>query len=122
MKRALLVEDEGVVALLIESMLGELGYQVLGPVPRLSKAVKVAQDEAFDIAILDVNLNGLSSFPIANVLADKNIPYLFATGYGRRGIPAELSDTVVLQKPFRTKQLAKAIDDAIAANENDTRI
>lgn len=114
MKRALLVEDEGVVAILIESMLTELGYQVVGPVPRLAKALDVARGEDFDVAVLDVNLHGSSSFPIADVLLEKGVPFVFATGYGAPGIPSYLSATAVLQKPFRTQQLAEAIGQAVS--------
>lgn len=113
MKRAFLVEDEGVVALLIESMLSELGYDVTGPVPRLAKAVDVALSETFDVAVLDVNLNGTPSFPVADILIQKGIPFIFATGYGAPGIPPYLSHMSVLQKPFRTQQLADAIGHAV---------
>lgn len=113
MKRAFLVEDEGVVALLIESMLGDLGYQVVGPVPRLAKALDVARAEEFDIAVLDVNLNGTPSFPVADILIEKRVPFVFATGYGAPGIPQCLSRAAVLQKPFKTAQLAEAIKTAL---------
>lgn len=111
--RALLVEDEGVIALMIESMLQDLGYQVVGPVPRLAKALEVAKTEQFDIAILDVNLNGTPSFPIADQMIARGIPFVFATGYGAPGIPNYLSAAAVLQKPFKTKQLAEAIKVAL---------
>lgn len=113
MKRALLVEDEGVVALLIESMLSDLGYHVVGPVPRLAKGLDVARTGEFDVAVLDVNLHGSPSFPIADVLIEKGIPFVFATGYGAPGIPPYLSGTTVLQKPFKTQQLADAIGEAV---------
>jgi CheY-like chemotaxis protein len=113
MKRALLVEDEGVVALLIESMLQELGYEVLGPIPRLAKALDVARSEVFDIGVLDVNLNGTPSFPVADVLIERGVPFVFATGYGAPGIPAYLASSTVLQKPFRSHQLADAIGSAV---------
>jgi len=114
MKRALLVEDEGVVALLIESMLTELGYQVVGPFPRLAKAIDIAQSEPFDLAVLDVNLNGTPSFEVAELLIAKGVPLVFATGYGGQGIPAHLRDTVIVQKPFKSQQLAEAIAKASA--------
>lgn len=109
MKRALLVEDEAVVALLIESMLTDLGYEVVGPIPRLPKALDIASTESFDLAVLDVNLNGTPSFPIAEVMKANGIPFLFATGYGAPGIPDYLSHVAVLQKPFKIQQLAEAI-------------
>lgn len=109
MKRALLVEDEGVIALLIESMLTDLGYQVLGPASRLAKALDIAQSETFDVAVIDVNLNGTPSFPIAELMIAKRIPFVFATGYGASGIPDYLNTSPVLQKPFKLQQLADAI-------------
>lgn len=114
MKRALLVEDEGVVALLIESMLTDLGYQVVGPFPRLAKAIDIAQSETFDLAVLDVNLNGTPSFDVAELLLRKGVPLVFATGYGGQGIPSHLGDIVVVQKPFKGQQLAAAIAQAFA--------
>jgi CheY-like chemotaxis protein len=119
MKRAFLVEDEGVVALLIESMLDELGYEVIGPVPRLAKALDVARTEIFEIAVLDVNLNGTTSFPIADLLLDKGIPFVFATGYGAPGIPPYLGSHAVLQKPFKIQQLATAIGEATSQRGTD---
>lgn len=113
MKRALLVEDEGVVALLIESMLSELGYEVVGPIPRLPKALDIANAGSFDLAVLDVNLNGTPSFAVAEVMVAKGIPFLFATGYGAPGIPDYLNGTAVLQKPFKIQQLADAIGTAV---------
>lgn len=124
MKRALLVEDEGVVALLIESMLVDLGYEVLGPVPRLAKALDIAHSETFDVAVLDVNLNGTPSFALADVMIEKGIPFVFATGYGAPGLPDYLRGAAVLQKPFKTKQLIEAIDLATSkratSKRNDT--
>lgn len=113
-KLAFVVEDEGVVALLLESMLSDLGYDILGPVPRLPQALEWAQDKQFDIAILDVNLNGVPSFPVAEVLESRNIPFVFATGYGAQGIPDDLRHFVVVQKPFKTTQLEQAIAKSIS--------
>jgi DNA-binding response OmpR family regulator len=72
--RVLLVEDENLVALLLEDMLAELGHTVVGPVARLDKALEIAQLEAFDVAILDVNINGEEAYPIAEALATKSTP------------------------------------------------
>lgn len=120
MKRALLVEDEGVVALLIESMLQELGFVVVGPFPRLASALEVARSEAFDVGVLDVNLNGTPSFPVADILIERGVPFIFATGYGAPGIPPYLSSSTVLQKPFKSQQLAQAIGQVVAAQQGNT--
>lgn len=113
-KRALLIEDEGVVALLLESMLTELGYDILGPYPRLPQALQVASAEHFDAAVLDVNLNGTPSFPVAEILLQRRIPFVFATGYGAQGIPEHLRSCVVVQKPFKRDQLEAALVAASA--------
>jgi CheY-like chemotaxis protein len=82
--RVLLVEDEIMVALLLEEMLADLGHEVVGPVARLDKAVAMARQEALDIAILDVNLNGKEVFPVAAVLSARGIPFFFVTATAGR--------------------------------------
>ena len=103
--RVLLVEDEIMVALLLEEMLADLGHEVVGPVARLDKAVAMAQQEALDVAILDVNLNGQEVFPVAAALTARGIPFFFVTGYGRSGLRAPYADHPSLQKPFRRQAL-----------------
>lgn len=105
----LVVEDEALVAMLIEDMLTELGYEVLGPAMRLEPALKMARDETFDLAILDVNLANEQSFPIAQLLQERGIPFFFATGYGLRGLDERFRTVMTLQKPFESHQLADAI-------------
>ena len=105
--RVLLVEDENLVALLLEDMLAELGHTVVGPVARLDKALEAAQREAFDVAILDGNINGEESYPIAEALAARGIPFVFSTGYGKKSLRAPYSDRPALQKPFQRHDLQK---------------
>jgi len=105
--RVLLVEDENLVALLLEDMLAELGHTVVGPVARLDKALEAAQREAFDVAILDVNINGEAAYPIADALAARGIPFVFSTGYGKTSLRAPYSDRPALQKPFQRHELQK---------------
>jgi CheY-like chemotaxis protein len=105
--RVLLVEDENLVALLLEDMLAELGHTVVGPVARLDKALETVQLEAFDVAILDVNINGEESYPIAEALAARGIPFVFSTGYGKKSLPAPYSERPALQKPFQRHDLQK---------------
>jgi CheY-like chemotaxis protein len=73
-------------------MLAELGHKVVGPVARLDEAQEMAQREAFDIAILDVNINGGEAYPIAEALAARDIPFVFSTGYGKESLRAPYSD------------------------------
>ena len=109
----LVVEDEALVAMLIEDMLIELGYEVLGPAMRLEPALQMARDETFDLAVLDVNLANEQSFPVAQLLQERGIPFFFATGYGLRGLDERFKEVMTLQKPFEPHQLADAISSAL---------
>lgn len=112
--RVLLVEDETLVALLLEDMLGELGHAVVGPVARLDKALEMAAGEPIDIAILDVNINGGQSYPVAEALAARDIPFVFSTGYGQRSLPAQYRDQPTLQKPFQQHDLRRLLAEVFA--------
>lgn len=105
--RVLLVEDENLVALLLEDMLAELGHTVVGPVARLDKALETVQREAFDVAILDVNINGEEAYPIAEALVARGVPFIFSTGYGKKSLSAAYSDRPALQKPFQRHDLQR---------------
>jgi len=114
--RVLLVEDEIMVALLLEDMLAELGHTVMGPVARLDKALGMAQPEAFDL-FLDVNLDGEQVYPVAEVLAARGIPFVFVTGYGREGLRPPYGDRPTLQKPFRRHDLAQLLAKVCTAKQ-----
>jgi DNA-binding response OmpR family regulator len=105
----LIVEDEPLVAMLIEDMLVEMGFEILGPAMRLEPALEMAREESFDLAVLDVNLANEQSFPVAQVLKDRGIPFVFATGYGVTGLNGRFQEVTTLQKPFESDQLAHAI-------------
>ena len=107
--RVLIVEDEYLVALLVEDMLQTLGFEVAEIAPNINAATKAAESGEFDVAILDVNLNGAISNPVADILTRRNIPFIFATGYGKAG-PHELFAAVPsLQKPFEENDLERAL-------------
>jgi CheY-like chemotaxis protein len=107
--RVLVVEDEMTVAMLIEDMVSELAYEVAGVVPRLEDAMRLLDSETFDLAMLDVHLNGKTVFPFAAELEARDIPFLFATAYGPRGIPEAFRGHIVLQKPFGPVELRRAL-------------
>ena len=117
--RVLVVEDEILVAMLIEDMLADLGFEVLGPAMRLDAALKMALDESFDVAVLDVNLANEQSFPVAQLLQERGIPFVFATGYGLRGLDERFKEVTTLQKPFEPDQLANAISLALPFKDED---
>src|SRR3982750_2127731 len=98
--RVLVVEDEALVAMLIEDMLVDLGCVVVGIASTVEDALARISSSAFDLAILDVNLHGTESYPAAHALAFKSVPFLFSTGYGARGLPDALRSVPVLAKPF----------------------
>jgi CheY-like chemotaxis protein len=108
-RRALLVEDEGTVALLIEDMLVELGVIIVASVARLVEACEVARTAEIDFALLDVNLNGEMVFPVAHILRERQIPFMFSTGYGAGGPNKQFDDVPVIGKPFAIGQLNDAL-------------
>jgi CheY-like chemotaxis protein len=111
--RVLVVEDEMAVALMIEDMLTDLGHEVVGIAMRLHQGMGLAATAPLDIAILDVNLNGRMSFPIADLLAERGVPFVFATGYGAAGVEDRYRDrALVVTKPFRLQDLQSAIERA----------
>ena len=100
--RILVVEDETLVAMLLEDMLGDLGCEVVATASRVPQAVEIARDVAqvFDVAILDVNVAGETITPVAQALSDRATPFVFATGYGESGVPEAFRGRPTLQKPF----------------------
>ena len=113
--RVLVIEDKSMVSMLIEDMLEEMDCIVAGLASELGEALALARSLQFDAAILDVNLNGFTSFSIAKTLQEeKGIPFIFATGYGAAAIPEMFSQVPVLAKPFLSSQLRKALAAAVA--------
>ncbi len=103
-RRVLLVEDESLVAMLAEDILLDLGCEVVVAM-RLDKALALARTEAFDLAVLDVNLGEARSYPVADLLFERCTPFLFATGYGKKGLEAAYQGVPVLQKPYHAALL-----------------
>ena len=102
------------VAMLLEDMLQDLGYEVVGPAARLAAALALAEGEALDGAILDVNLAGEPSYPVAEALGRRGVPFLFLTGYGSAGVEPAFRDRPVLQKPFAQAELEAKLKGALA--------
>lgn len=110
--RILIVEDEMTIALLMEDMVADLGHEVVGLAMRLPQALSMAEQEEIDFAILDVNLDGRMSFPVADILQRRGVPFIFATGYGSAGLEAPYKGQVVIKKPFMLNDLKNAIQPA----------
>ncbi|WP_421570607.1 response regulator [Stenotrophomonas sp. PD6] len=113
--RVLLVEDESLVAMMVEDCLVELGYEVVALAGTVDDALAALQRAPIDVAVLDVNLGGTPSFPVAEALEARGIPYLFLTGYDRSAIPEPLRHRYGLQKPFRMRDLDRALHSLQAA-------
>ena len=111
--RVLVVEDEMLIGMLLEDMLADMGHDVVAVVPRVNEALAAVQHEAFDVAILDVHLNGQSAFPVAEALIERGIPFVFATGYGERGLPEPYRDRPALKKPFQLDGLKQMLETAL---------
>lgn len=108
--RILVVEDDSLIAMMLEDMLLELDYEISGTAPGLEDAMRMAAALDFDAAILDVSLAGKSSLPVAQFLDEKGKPYIFATGYGALPEGMEGSGRRVLNKPYQLHQLKAALD------------
>ena len=108
--RVLVVEDEAAI-----SMLLDFGCTVVGPAARLANALEIAEREAFDVAILDVNVAGEPIYPVAEAIAKRGLPIVFSTGYGGAGIREPFRDRPVVQKPFSQNDLERTLAAALAA-------
>jgi CheY-like chemotaxis protein len=110
--RVFLVEDEFAVQLMLEDMLAMLGCEVAGSASGIAAAMVAAQNLSIDAAVLDINVAGDLVYPVAEILVARKVPLIFSTGYGPSGVAAVWRDWPILQKPFRTEQLACALETA----------
>jgi len=105
-RKILIVEDDTLIAMELEERLGELGYVVLGPVGTLDAAEKLIAAQRPDAALLDANLDGVSSVPLGVKLAGLGVPFAFCTGYDAiKNAPAEVASAPVLTKPISDADL-----------------
>jgi CheY-like chemotaxis protein len=113
-RRILIVEDEMMIAMMVEDFLVDLGWDVVGIASTLDQALAMVRDADIDAALLDVNLNGRDTFGAAAILRERQIPFVFATGYGARGIDDRFRDVPTLTKPYQLDQLEGALRQALA--------
>ena len=111
--RIFLVEDESLLAMMLETMLEDLGHEVADSADSLEEAVKKAKQAEFDCALLDVNLRGEVVYPVADVLTARGLPFVFASGYGGAGLPQQFKDKPVIAKPFQLEDLSAALSNAL---------
>jgi DNA-binding response OmpR family regulator len=112
--KVLLIEDESIVAMMLEDMLLELGFELGGSAASLADACQIASSAAVDVALLDVNLDGEGVFPVAAILRDRGVPFVFSTGYGAGGLDEEFKSYPVVCKPFGMEELRGALSAALA--------
>jgi CheY-like chemotaxis protein len=107
--RVLLVEDEMIVAGLLEDMLVNLGCTLVGPAARVDQALAIIGSATIDAAVLDLNLNGEKSYPIADVLAVRRVPFVLSTGYEKESLPSGYQRFPLLRKPFHRSELGDTL-------------
>ncbi len=111
----LLVEDEALIRMMVADMLEESGHRVQAEASRIEAAVEIARTGSSDVAVLDVNVAGDRIDPIVDILKERDIPMVFATGYGREGVPSGANGSPVLRKPFTPDALEEALAAAVAS-------
>ena len=114
-RRILVVEDEFLIRMLLEDMLTDLGYELVGVAGRVDEAAEMAQTKEFDLAILDVNLDGHDVYPVAELISKRGLPFMFVTGYGGRGLPDNYRGRPTLQKPFQMDELQRMLAQLLPA-------
>jgi two-component SAPR family response regulator len=116
-KRILVVEDEALIAVMVEDMLIEMGGEVIGPAATIDDALDMAREHTLDAAVLDVNVRGQRIDPVAEALMARGVPVLFATGYGEVRLASGAPATVI-DKPYTQDKLSRGIAAAIKAADN----
>lgn len=110
-RRILIVEDEVIIGMMATDMLEDLGATVVGPALNVAQGVAMAESEQADVALVDINLDGTRSDPVVEVLARRDIPVIFTTGYGKGAASGE--GQMVLEKPYTAEALARALEKAL---------
>lgn len=98
--RVLLVEDEAIIAMMVASVIRGLGFKLVGPAARLDHALALVAEGEFDCAILDVNIRGGDTYPVADLLIERDCPFVMASGYSNVTIPKHLLGRTRLTKPY----------------------
>lgn len=119
-RRVLVVEDEAMIALMQATLLEAAGCTVVGPVRRVDVALRVIAEQRIDIALLDINLGHEKVYPVADVLAQHGVPFVFLTGYGSEELPPPHRTRRSLLKPCDERELLDALSDALRADHRTT--
>jgi CheY-like chemotaxis protein len=115
-RRVLVVEDESLVAMLLETILEDMGCTPVGPAGTIEDGLAMVADPAtLDAALLDVNVAGRQVFPVAEALKARGVPFVFSTGYGESGLPDAWRGHATVQKPFTEAAIREALMKAMGA-------
>jgi len=112
--RVFVVEDEYLIRMLLEDMLADLGFEIAAATGTIAEATDLASNGQFDIAILDVNVDGKEIYPVADILAKRGLPFVFVTGYGEGSLAERYRDRPALQKPFQAEQIKATLAGLLA--------
>lgn len=115
LKDVFLVEDETLIRMMVADMVGELGHRVVAEAGNIEAAAQLARSARFDFAILDINIDGRNILPVAEIIENRNLPFLFCSGYGTTGLLDPFRQRPVLRKPFLAGELGRAIDGLFAS-------
>ncbi|MEK1886322.1 MAG: response regulator [Phyllobacterium sp.] len=107
--KILVVEDEGLLAMMVQEMLEELGYEVPSVASTLSEGVSLVATGTFDAAILDISLHGEKSFPIAELLVEMGIPFAFSSGFSLEDVEPDYAARPLLRKPYQLAELERIL-------------
>ncbi|MCY7281389.1 MAG: response regulator [Sphingomonas bacterium] len=116
----LVVEDEMLVMMAIEDMLTDLGCTSIKVASSIDQALELIANNDFDLATIDLNLNGARSYPVARTLDARGVPFVFSTGYGEDGVGEGFGDRPVLTKPYGNFQLVTILTALLAATDTPT--
>ena len=117
--RVLVVEDEAMVAALIEIILSDAGCVVVGPIATVTRALETIERERVDAALLDVRVNGRQAYPVADALAARGIPFAFVSGFARKDMPANYRPCAYVTKPFQPGAILGWLDKMIGRAGSD---
>ena len=109
----MLVEDEALIRMMIAGMIEELGHTVVAEAANIGDALKLARTAGFQLAVLDINIAGDRIDPVAEIINQRHLPFVFASGYGAAGMPEKFRDRPILQKPFVIERLQQAMETAL---------
>jgi CheY-like chemotaxis protein len=113
-RHILVVEDEMLILMTIESMLADLGCESITASATAAKAIELTKSQVFDLAMLDLNLNGHQSYGVADALDALGVPFVFSTGYSTDGVSENYRDRPVLRKPYQADEMARILGDLLA--------